>query len=87
MSPHAIGEIYSDNDQGGVDLVVGVGKLESSTATASKQIALLVSAGRQLAELEQWLQGSRFRNPGLVEFRIRHSPPMASCNPNVGLTP
>jgi hypothetical protein len=53
-----INEVYADNGQGGVDLVVGVGKLENSTAPATKQLALLVTGSRQLAELEQWT-GSR----------------------------
>jgi hypothetical protein len=32
--------------RGGVDLVVGVGKLENSTAPATKQLALLVTGAR-----------------------------------------
>ncbi len=44
-----INEVYADNGQGGVDLVVGVGKLENSTAPATKQLALLVTGyGRLL---------------------------------------
>jgi hypothetical protein len=43
-------EIYSEAKEGGVELVVGVGKLDTKTAAATKQLALLVSGGRQLAE-------------------------------------
>jgi hypothetical protein len=49
-----IAEIYSEDAQGGVELVVGVGKLDRMTASATKQLALLISGGRQLAELEEW---------------------------------
>lgn len=61
-SPDAIGEIYCDNEQGGVDVVVGVGKLDDSTATASKQLALLVAGGRQISEVEQWTSSKDIRN-------------------------
>jgi len=49
-----IAEIYSEDAQGGVELVVGVGKLDHMTASATKQLALLISGGRQLAEIEEW---------------------------------
>ena len=49
-----IAEIYSEDAQGDVELVLGVGKLDHMTATATKQLALLISGGRQLAEIEEW---------------------------------
>ena len=62
LSPDAVGEIYSDNDQGGVDVVVGVGKLDNSTATATKQLAVLVAGARQLTEAEQWTESKHIRS-------------------------
>ncbi len=62
MSADAVGEIYSDNDQGDADLVVGVGKLDNSTASATKQVALLVAGARQITELEQWTESKHIRN-------------------------
>ena len=32
-----VGEVYADDGKGGVDVVVGVGKLDDSTAAATKQ--------------------------------------------------
>ncbi|MFN2477245.1 MAG: hypothetical protein ABR526_13000 [Chthoniobacterales bacterium] len=54
IAAEVVGEIYSDNESGGVDVVLGVGKLDSSTATATKQIALLVAGARQLTGSEEW---------------------------------
>src|SRR5437763_1253064 len=61
-APDAIGEIYCDSEQCGVDVVVGVVKLDSSTATASKQLALLVAGGRQLSEIVQWTSSRDIRS-------------------------
>ncbi len=49
-----IAEVYSEDAEGGVELVVGVGKLDNKTAAATKQLALLIIGGRQLAENEEW---------------------------------
>ena len=54
-----IAEIYSEDAQGDVELVLGVGKLDHMTATATKQLALLISGGRQLAEIEEWTKSTR----------------------------
>jgi hypothetical protein len=62
LSVEAVSEVYSDNDQGVVDVVVGVGKLDNSTATATKQLALLVTGARQLTESEQWTESKHIRN-------------------------
>jgi len=56
-----IGEVYAEDGQGGADIVVGVGKLDSSTAAATKQLALLVCGARQLAEVEQWTSSKEIR--------------------------
>ena len=41
--------------------MVGVGKLDSSTATATKQIALLVAGARQLTGVEEWTDSKEIR--------------------------
>ena len=56
-----ITEVYAEDGQDGVDVVVGVGKLDSSTAAATKQLALLICGARQLAELEQWTSSKEIR--------------------------
>jgi hypothetical protein len=62
LSMDSTGEVYSDDGQGGVSVVIGVGKLDSSTAAATKQLALLVSGGRQLGEIEQWTSSRKIRD-------------------------
>ena len=52
LSAEAIAEIYSESEEGGVELVIGVGKLDAKTAAATKQLALLIIGGRQLTESE-----------------------------------
>lgn len=47
-------EVYDEDSEQGLVLVVPVGKLESSKASAAKQIALLMAGGRQLGGLEEW---------------------------------
>jgi len=61
LAAEVIGEIYSDNEAGGADVVLGVGKLDNSTATATKQIALLVAAARQLTGGEEWTDSREIR--------------------------
>jgi hypothetical protein len=62
LAEHAVGEIYSNGADGGLDVVVGVGKLDSATAVATTQLALLVAGGRQLAELEDWTKSKTIRD-------------------------
>ena len=61
LPAEAVAEIYSEDEHGGVQLVVGVGKLDTATAAATKQLALLVSGGRQLAEVEEWTSTKTIR--------------------------
>src|SRR5437667_5978834 len=56
-----VGEVYADDGKGGVDVVVGVGKLDDSTAATTKQLALMVCGARQLAEIEQWTGAKEIR--------------------------
>lgn len=46
-------DIFHERD-GAIELVVGAGKLPTNAATATKEIALLLAAGRQAAGLEEW---------------------------------
>jgi hypothetical protein len=58
----AIVEVYEDDGQDGLEIIVGLGKLDSSTAGATKQLALLVAGGRQLAEIEDWTSSDSIRD-------------------------
>lgn len=44
-----------------LEIVVAPGKLDSRSSTATKQLALLVAAGRQGAGLEEWTGADRIR--------------------------
>jgi hypothetical protein len=57
----SIAEAYAESAEGGVDIVIGVGKLDSSTAGATKQLALLLSGGRQLGEVGEWTSSKAIR--------------------------
>src|SRR6266567_4373117 len=61
VAAETIAEIYSEDAHGGVELVVGVGKLDHVTAAATKQLALLISGGRQLGEIEEWTKTKSIR--------------------------
>jgi hypothetical protein len=56
-----LNELFAANDRGDIELVVGVGKLQSTTAAATKQIALLVSGARQLSGIEEWTASREIR--------------------------
>ena len=57
----SIAEVYAESGEGGLDIVTGVGKLDSSTAGATKQLALLLSGGRQLGEVGEWTLSKAIR--------------------------
>jgi hypothetical protein len=52
-SPEALGDLF-DIETGVPELVVSARQLEQRTATAARQIAILVAAGRQAAGVEEW---------------------------------
>jgi hypothetical protein len=52
VSADALADVYHESS-GEVELIVGVGKLSSKSASATKEIALLLAAGRQGAG-EEW---------------------------------
>jgi hypothetical protein len=62
ISTDTIAEVYSSGADGALEVVVGVGKLDGKTAAATKQLALLVTGGRQLAEIEEWTKTKIIRH-------------------------
>jgi hypothetical protein len=60
LAVEVVGDVYDDAD-GKIDLIVGSGKLPRHVAAASKDIALLVAAGRQGSEEEEWTPFSDIR--------------------------
>lgn len=55
-----VGEVFSVHD-GELELITPAGKLSRRTATATKEIALLVAGGRQAAGLEEWTSSDVIR--------------------------
>ena len=54
----SIAEVYAESGEGGLDIVTGVGKLDSSTAGATKQLALLALRGFESLGKPTLLPGS-----------------------------
>ena len=61
LTGDTIKEVFADDSQGGLEVVVGVGKLDQATAGATKQLAILVSGARQLSEKEEWTASKEIR--------------------------
>lgn len=59
--PSAVLADVFDAEDGNVQLVLGPGKLDQRKAAATKQIALLLAAGRQASGLEDWTPVSIIR--------------------------
>jgi hypothetical protein len=55
-------EVYAVDAAGDLEIVLGPGRLESTTAGATKQIALLLAGGRQTGGLDDWTAGSVIRD-------------------------
>ena len=53
VEAETVAEVF-DVHEGEVELIIPAGKLPNRTATATKQIALLVAGGRQAAGIEDW---------------------------------
>lgn len=62
MPQSVVEEVYAEDDNGGLEVIVGVGRLEASTAGATKQLALLSAGGRQLAGIEDWTSAAEIRD-------------------------
>ncbi len=61
VSTDTIKEVFAVDAQGGLEVVVGVGKLDQATAGATKELAILVSGARQLSEREEWTPSKEIR--------------------------
>jgi hypothetical protein len=55
-----VADVFDDSD-GGIDVIVAPRKLDPAKARATKQLALLVVAARQAAELEEWTDVDEIR--------------------------
>lgn len=74
-----VGEIFDVSPDGELALVIGASKLEKAKAAATKQIALLVAAGRQAAGLDQdWTPMSVIR-PIVTDFGRYDGPNFATA--------
>jgi hypothetical protein len=60
LNPEVVGEVYDETD-GKLDVIVPPRKLAAGKATATKQLALLVVAARQAAEIEEWTDADEIR--------------------------
>jgi hypothetical protein len=49
-----IDEVFDDDESDGLKIVLGTGKFEAAKRGGTKQLALLLAAGRQTAGLEEW---------------------------------
>lgn len=70
-----VSEVFSLNG-GDLELIVPPGKLADRSATATKEIALLIAGGRQAAKLEEWTNWDEFRTV-CQEFKKLDSPNFA----------
>ncbi|MCH2449937.1 MAG: hypothetical protein MK198_07300 [Gracilimonas sp.] len=61
LSSQIIEEIYYiDDDE--LKIIIGTGSLDSSTAGATKELALLLAGGRQLSGIEEWTSANDIRD-------------------------
>jgi len=54
VGTNQVKEVYDYDETNGLTPVVPVGKLDASKASATREIALLVAGGRQIAGIEEW---------------------------------
>lgn len=54
-------EVFSFDPEAGIQLIVGVGKLETEKTAATRELATLVAGSRQLGGIEDWTQARRIR--------------------------
>lgn len=54
VSTDRVKEVYDYDEINGLNPVVPVGKLDTTKASATREIALLVAGGRQVAGIEEW---------------------------------
>ena len=55
-----VADVFDDSD-GAIDVIVAPRKLDATKARATKQLALLVAAARQAADLEEWTDVDEIR--------------------------
>jgi hypothetical protein len=54
-------EVFSFDPETGIQLIVGVGKLEAEKTAATRELATLVAGSRQLGGIEDWTQARTIR--------------------------
>jgi hypothetical protein len=54
MKRAEIEDVYHESDSGEIELIVGAGKLSATSSAATREIALLLTAGRQGSGKEEW---------------------------------
>lgn len=60
LDRQTVGEVFSAREDG-LELIVPAGRLSARTATATKEIALLIAGGRQAAGVEEWTSWDEIR--------------------------
>lgn len=61
LGMETVTEVYEEDEESGLIVIVGAGRLNSGKAQGTRQLALLVAGGRQLAELEGWTDTGEIR--------------------------
>jgi hypothetical protein len=61
LTEQIVSDVYEETD-GAIDVIVPAARFEARKAPAAKQIALLVAAARQGAELEEWTDVDQIRH-------------------------
>src|ERR1700709_882936 len=77
VQPEVVGEVYHLSE-GKLEIIVGAGKISSSSSAATRELALLVVGGRQLAGLEEWTNLNEIREVA-ENFGKYDSPNFARC--------
>lgn len=54
-------EVFSFDPETGIQLIVGVGKLEAEKTAATRELATLVAGSRQLGGIEEWTHARTIR--------------------------
>lgn len=54
-------EIFSPDEENGIQLIVGAGKLGTEKKAAMRSLAILVAGGRQLGGIEEWTNVTAIR--------------------------
>ena len=54
-------EVFSFDPETGIQLIIGVGKLEAEKTAATRELATLVAGSRQIGGIEEWTQARTIR--------------------------